>query len=75
MQQTPAEIEDFILTNSSDFEGKSTLQIAEDLRTIKSEIEQWVSYRDDDDEPISIEPMHNWNTYFDAAKTLYPEQS
>lgn len=71
MNSTPEEIEQFLLENSKDLEGKSTLQIAEDLRTIKSEIEQWIGYRDDENNPINTEGSHNWNTYYTAAKEAY----
>lgn len=71
MAQTPEQIEAFLLENSKDLEGKSTLQIAEDLRTIKSEIEQWVSRRDDDEDVIVAEPGHNWDVYYPAAKNNF----
>ena len=71
MTWTPEEIESFLLENSKDLEGKSTLQIAEDLRTIKSEIEQWIGYRDDENNPIASEGAHNWNSYYTAAQSAY----
>ena len=71
MNSTPQEIESFLLENSKDLEGKSTLQIAEDLRTIKSEIEQWIGYRDDENNPITSEGAHNWNSYYTAAQSAY----
>ena len=71
MNSTPQEIESFLLQNSKDLEGKSTLQIAEDLRTIKSEIEQWIGYRDDENNPIASEGAHNWNSYYTAAQSAY----
>lgn len=71
MNSTPQEIESFLLENSKDLEGKSTLQIAEDLRTIKSEIEQWIGYRDDENNPIASEGAHNWNSYYTAAQSAY----
>lgn len=71
MAQTPEQIEAFLLENSKDLEGKSTLQIAEDLRTIKSEIEQWVSRRDDTEDVIAAEPEHNWDVYYPAAKNNF----
>ena len=71
MAMTPTEIERFLLENTDDLRSKSELQIAEDLRTIKSEIERWVSNRDDETNPLNTEGAHNWNVYYPAAKNNF----
>lgn len=71
MDGTPEEIENFLLENSKDLESKSTLQIAEDLRTIRSEIEQWISYRDDTSNPLNASASYDWDNFFTAAKSAY----
>ena len=73
MNSTPAEIQQFIMTNTPDFQSNSALQVAEDLRVIKGEVEQWVAYRDDENDPVSKEAQHNWDTYLPSFQELYPE--
>lgn len=73
MAQTPEQIQQFIMENTPDFESNSALQVAEDLRKLKGEIELWISSRDDSDNPIYTDAGHNWSSYVEASQNRYKD--
>lgn len=71
MSGTPESIMNFIATNKPEYQSNSELQIAEDLRTLKGEVEQWVAYREDKDNPVSADATHNWDNYTKSVQQKY----
>ena len=72
MSKTPEQIQDFIINNTPDFQSNSALQVAEDLRELRSKIEQWVEYRKDAENGNNITDRGNgWDTYYESTKYLY----
>lgn len=68
MAGTPAQIQDFIINNTPDFQSNSALQVAEDLRELKLKIEEWVEYRKDVEKGQDVVSGDNgWNNYVAAT--------
>ncbi|MBO7691561.1 MAG: peptidoglycan-binding protein, partial [Methanobrevibacter sp.] len=73
MARTPAEIQDFIINNTPDFQSNSALQVAEDVRDLKLRIEQWTEYRDDvnsGNNPMTTY-SNTWDTFYNSQKNLF----
>lgn len=73
MAGTPEQIQQFIQENTPDFQSNSALQVMEDLRKLKGEIELWISSRDDSDNPIYTDAGHNWSSYVEASQNRYKD--
>ena len=64
MNGTPESIVDFIQSNTPDYLSKSQAQIQEDLNKLVSIVQQWTSYRDDENNPVTSElKTNNWESY------------
>jgi len=64
------EIANFIMTNGSEWAPKSSVQIDNDLNSLRSSIEQWIARREDND-PVAADAQHNWNNYLASSAHRY----
>lgn len=73
MQGTPQEITAFIAQYTPSYRSNSELQIAEDLRKLTGEVEDWVAYRDDEDEKVSTALAFPWESFVESTNHRYDE--
>lgn len=76
LNTTPEKIQEFIITNTPDFQSKSALQVEEDISTIRSRIDQWIALLEDTkngNDPMAA--TLGWSSSFNAVSGMYNEVS
>lgn len=71
MHMSQEDIEEFITANGADWEGKSELQLHEDLRKISEQIGIWIGDRDAETSAVASEVDLGWRTFVKAYKEYY----
>ena len=74
MAGTPQQIRQFIMQNTPDFQSASALDVAEKIRDIDLRINEWTSYRDDENAPNTGEDnYYDWNSFSQSRQWKYGE--
>ena len=72
MAGTPQQIRQFITENTPDFQSASALDVAEKVRDIDLRINEWTSYRDDENAPdTSGNDYFDWSSYSQSRSRRY----